>query len=198
MHYFVQNVHGMVWCVIMNKVWFTSDQHFSHSNVIKYCDRPFKDVDHMNRVLIENWNSVVQPEDTVYMLGDIFFTTATKAMSIMDQLVGKKVLVYGNHDKVIRDNKSLQNKFDDILGDYKELTIDEQKIVLCHFPFLHFNGQHRGHWNLHGHIHSSGNNSTQPNKRQYDVGVDNNNYFPVSFEEIKGMMEKITDFESHH
>ena len=141
MHYFVQNVHGMVWCVIMNKVWFTSDQHFSHSNVIKYCDRPFKDVDHMNRVLIENWNSVVQPEDTVYMLGDIFFTTATKAMSIMDQLVGKKVLVYGNHDKVIRDNKSLQNKFDDILGDYKELTIDEQKIVLCHFPFLHFNAR---------------------------------------------------------
>ena len=95
----------------------------------------------MNRVLIENWNSVVQPEDTVYMLGDIFFTTATKAMSIMDQLVGKKVLVYGNHDKVIRDNKSLQNKFDDILGDYKELTIDEQKIVLCHFPFLHFNAR---------------------------------------------------------
>ena len=182
----------------MSNIWFTSDLHFGHSKIIEYCDRPFVSTDEMDAALIQNWNSVVQPEDTVYMLGDIFFCNATKAVSILDQLVGNKILVYGNHDKVIRKNKSVQDKFAKVLGDYAEITIDHMKIVLCHFPFLHFNGQHYGAINCHGHLHTSGSDYTQPGKRQYDVGVDNNGYYPIEFSAILSKMNKVTEFESHH
>jgi calcineurin-like phosphoesterase family protein len=170
----------------MNNIWFTSDLHFGHTNIIRFCGRPYSDVKEMDQDLINNWNSVVHPDDTVYMLGDIFFCKFNDALKIMDQLNGHKNLVYGNHDKVIRNNEVLQKKFSLILDDLDQIEIDGYKLVLCHYPMWSWNGASRGAIQLHGHIHS--NKPVQPHKRQYDVGVDNNNYCPVNWNYIKSQM----------
>src|ERR1700677_1793896 len=81
------------------KVWFTSDPHFWHKNIIRLCNRPFSSVEEMHKQLIAHWNNVVSDEDTVYVLGDVFFCGAQKAHEILNQLKGKKILVRGNHDK---------------------------------------------------------------------------------------------------
>ena len=170
----------------MNKIYFTSDLHFGHANIIRFCNRPYENVEEMDRALIENWNSVIDKDDTVYVLGDVFFCKFNDALKIMDQLNGHKNLVYGNHDKVIRNNDILQKRFSLILDDLDEITIDNHKVILCHYPMWSWNQASRGSIQLHGHIHS--NEPVQPDKRQYDVGVDNNNYFPVSWDDIKKKM----------
>ena len=81
----------------MGNVWFTSDPHFGHANIISYCARPYTDVNHMNEMLILNWNAVVQPEDTVYVLGD-FSMSLTYMETVTPRLNGKKILICGNHD----------------------------------------------------------------------------------------------------
>lgn len=76
--------------------WYTSDQHFGHANIINLCHRPFADVDEMNAALVDRWNSVVQPGDRVWVLGDVALTP--KALGPVAQLNGRKVLIAGNHD----------------------------------------------------------------------------------------------------
>lgn len=83
-----------------NKVFFTSDCHFDHANIIKYCSRPFESADEMNRQLILNWNKVVQWDDTVFILGDFCFGQKTRWEKILPQLNGNKYLILGNHDKL--------------------------------------------------------------------------------------------------
>lgn len=79
--------------------WFIADNHFYHANVIKYDNRPFKDVEEMNVYMISQWNKVVKPEDEVYHLGDFAFGSIEKQKAILDQLNGHKTLILGNHDK---------------------------------------------------------------------------------------------------
>lgn len=78
--------------------YFTSDFHFNHANVIKYCNRPFETVDQMNEVLLKAWNEVVKPEDTVYFLGDFCFNPQ-KALEWLSKLNGEIIFISGNHDK---------------------------------------------------------------------------------------------------
>lgn len=79
-------------------IWFTSDHHFGHANIIKYCNRPYNSVAHMNALMVSAWNSVVEPEDTVYYLGD-FAMQPHMVTAILPTLNGTKVLIAGNHDK---------------------------------------------------------------------------------------------------
>lgn len=173
--------------------FFTSDMHFGHENVIKFCDRPYQSADEMNRKMIQNFNEVVQPNDTVYMLGDIFFTKLTQALNIMDQLNGNKVLIYGNHDKVIRKNLELQRKFVDC-SDYLEVTETladgtKQPIVMSHYPFITWNRARHGSWCLHGHSHGS---MAYPFKGKIlDVGVDVHAYAPISLDEVTRYMNRM-------
>ncbi len=82
------------------KVFLISDTHFDHENIIKYCSRPFKSKDEMNKVMISNWNSVVDDSDTVYILGDVTFGRGHRPIDHwMGKLKGNKFLVKGNHDK---------------------------------------------------------------------------------------------------
>lgn len=81
------------------RVFVCADLHFSHSNIIKYENRPFKDKDDMNEQLIKNWNSVVSDEDTVYVLGDVAFCSKVQAQALISRLNGKKYLIMGNHDR---------------------------------------------------------------------------------------------------
>lgn len=80
-------------------IWFTSDTHFFHKNIIEYCRRPYYSVDQMNQALIDNWNRVVEPDDIIYHLGDFSFANKNKTRAILEQLYGYKVLIRGNHDR---------------------------------------------------------------------------------------------------
>lgn len=180
-------------------IFFTSDTHFWHENIIKYTNRPFKTIEEMNDVLINNWNSVVSKDDIVFHLGDFCFCGSEKIKELMDKLNGKIYLVMGNHDwKTIKDGQ--RSRFE---GVYQQMSIrvDGQPIYLNHFPFLCFAGAWRGEkatWQLFGHVHTSPYTKTGLDisrlvnllPTQYDVGVDNNNFTPVSFEKTK---EIITD-----
>lgn len=166
--------------------FFTSDLHFGHANVIKYCNRPFKSASEMNEALINNWNSVVGPNDTVYILGDVFFCQPPEAIEILSRLNGRKHLVYGNHDKQIKSNRHVQQHFEAIHPDLYEKKIEDHFVTMCHYPMMSWNKSFHGSFQLHGHIHG-----TQPltgQIRRYDVGVDANNYCPVKWETIRDVL----------
>jgi len=168
--------------------FFTSDCHFFHGNIIKYCNRPFANVQEMNETLIANWNSVVKIGDTVYNLGDFGFGNAEDLIAINKRLNGYKHFIWGNHDKELQKYRS--NLGFESTSFYKEIRIDTQKIILSHYAFKVWNGSHKSSWNLFGHSHH-----TLPvdiNALSMDVGVDGSdfNYSPVSFETIKNIMSK--------
>ena len=173
----------------MSRVLFCSDPHFGHGNIIKYCDRPWETSVKMDEALITNWNMEVDHGDTVWCLGDMFFCDAGRAKEIMGHLNGKKNLILGNHDKVIRNQVPLQNLFEKIYPELHAETIVGVYVTMCHYPMLTWNRARRGSFNLHGHVHSKV--PTDGKYRRYDVGVDANNYAPVSWEEIKKTLEKI-------
>lgn len=177
-------------------IYFTSDTHFNHANIIKLCGRPFSNVDKMNAVLIQNWNSCVKYDDEIYFLGDFMFKGGGEAANnLIQQLNGIKYFIKGNHDKFIDDGTFKKNNFVWI-KDYHILNYQKQKMVLFHYPIFEWDGYFRDAIHLYGHVHNSGNNPEQQKrfnllgKRAINVGVDVNNYFPVSIEEI---LEKTKD-----
>lgn len=160
-----------------SKTFLTSDTHFFHNNVIDFCKRPFGSIDHMHEQLIYNWNSVVSPEDHVWFLGDFSFGKNEETVEVLKQLHGIKHLIVGNHDRKGRSQKLFNTQWQEFFvdrHDYFRLKVDGHKAVLCHFPFSSWE---RGYVNLHGHWHSE---AGYKNKyRQWDVGVDANNYTPI-------------------
>lgn len=173
-----------------NHTFFISDTHFSHSNIIKYCNRPFSSIEEMNRTLIENWNKVVSDSDTVFHLGDFAFGGLSTWEMIRPCLRGHISLILGNHDirNINYQNEKRISKMFDWVGEMLTISIDNRPIILSHYPLLCYPDKY---WNLHGHIHS-GPNSTSTDfinntfkQSQYDVGVDNNDYSPVSYLQIK-------------
>lgn len=174
-------------------IWFSSDPHYFHKNIIKYCDRPFESASEMNEKMIRNWNSVVAPQDDVYLLGDFCFSGEEDAVKVAQRLNGNKRIIWGNHDKKLK-RTALKNCFG-WSGEYLELKVPdtgmergEQMIVMCHYPMITWNKAHRGSWMLHGHCH---------NKLRYpfdakilDVGVDGHNFTPISYAQVKAIMAK--------
>lgn len=163
----------------MTKTFFTSDTHFFHENVIKFCNRPFGSVEDMNYRLIKNWNSVVGPEDHLWFLGDFSFGTVENTKKILYQLNGIKHLIIGNHDRKGRCRKLKWDEFFVDSHDYYRLKVGEEKFVLCHFPLSSWE---RGYYQLHGHLHTLP-HEQQARWKQHDVGVDNNNYTPLLLED---------------
>lgn len=161
------------------RTFFTSDTHFFHENVIKFCDRPYGSVEHMNEELINNWNGSVTYEDHVWFLGDFSFGTIRQTEEILSRLNGIKHLITGNHDRKGRCQKLDWSKFFVDQHDYYRLKVDGHKFVLCHFPMSSWE---RGYYNLHGHLHSTPNNY-HSKWMQHDVGVDMNNYTPLLLED---------------
>lgn len=180
----------------MSKMWFTSDHHFGHENIIKYCNRPFVSVDEMNRILIQNYNSVVAYNDVVYFIGDIGFMQDDALVTLLSRLNGSKILIYGNHDKVIRKSEQKFKKVFSHIRDYLEVSGEKQKYILCHYPMLSWNGSGRGNIMLHGHAHGNTNYGHIKDMKIMDVGVDCHNYFPISEEDVLRKMNnrKSEDF----
>lgn len=174
--------------------FFTSDTHFGHANIIRFCNRPFKNVEEMDEVLIENWNQVVSDDDTVFHLGDFAFGGSNVWKSIIPRLNGHINLIIGNHDR-----KNLRQGYMSSFGmvvPQLQIEIEGNPIYLNHYPFLCYGGSYRGVWQLFGHVHSGPNaegldisrlNTLFPT--QYDVGVDNNDYAPISYREVKAKIE---------
>ncbi len=132
--------------------YFISDLHFGHKNAIKFDNRPFLTVSDMNRCLINNWNKTISDNDDVYILGDVSFDNLSNTISIVEQLKGKLHLIKGNHDYYINKNE-FKNLFVEIC-EYKELKLNNEGIVLCHYPILCYNKRHYGWYHLYGHIHN--------------------------------------------
>ncbi len=166
--------------------YFTSDLHFGHENVIRFCNRPYADVTDMNHQLIHNWNNTVTNDDEVWILGDFSFLKPQLTVDIMRQLYGRKHLVPGNHDstKVLHALWELPSDQLVVEERYVELKENHRKIVLCHYPIESWNNMSHGSLHLHGHSH--GNSRKVPNR--FDVGVDAQNYVPRSLEYFVGQM----------
>lgn len=178
-------------------VFFTSDTHFDHEAMIRLCNRPFTSVGEMNAKLIENWNNVVGPDDTVFHLGDFAMSGTQRILKIREQLNGKIHLILGNHDITRINPNTISDAFESIT--YQQvIKIDDVFITMNHYPFLCFPGQyHMNTWQLFGHVHTRENNTGCDSHRleylfptQYDVGVDQNDYRPVSWEEVKTKIEE--------
>ena len=81
-------------------IYFISDTHFNHNNIIKYCNRPFKSINEMNQTIINNWNKTVKADDEIYHLGDLVLGKKEEMYNTVSNLNGKKYLIRGNHDKL--------------------------------------------------------------------------------------------------
>lgn len=163
-------------------VYFTSDLHLGHRGIIEMQQRPFSNVEEMNRCLLEHYNSVVQKNDTVYLLGDLcHHLPVPQANEWIRRMKGKKILVRGNHDKIYD-----EGLFEEIC-DFKTISCDGIYFALMHYPMLSWPKKNSGSIHLHGHIHA-GEEYNRKNRedgiRRYDVGVDANAYYPVSVKQI--------------
>lgn len=184
-----------------SEVFFTSDLHFRHGNIIKYCKRPFETVQEQTEKLIENWNKTVPDTATVFILGDFAFATKNQWRGFLNRMTGKKYLILGNHD---RHEDIPTEMFEDVV-DLAKVSIkikdhEWKTFILSHRPILCWEGSNDGSIMLYGHVHTCTNPEVDETidselvklmpKNSWDVGVDNNNYTPVSVHEV---LEKINN-----
>lgn len=171
-------------------VWFTSDTHFGHKNIIKYSNRPFNSVDEMDEAMIAEWNARVKPDDEIYHNGDFAFHKNPDRY--LSRLNGIKHLIIGNHDSDV----CLSSYHWASVQPYKELVVNNTKLVLCHYAMRVWNRSHHGALMLYGHSHGSLPGSSQ----SLDVGVDCWDYRPVNLYEIQDRMKTLKPYSSgdHH
>jgi len=173
-------------------IFFTADQHFGHSNIIRFCNRPFTDADHMTEVIVANHNQVVGKGDVVYHIGDVSFQLDVE--QYLNRLNGQHHLIIGNHDhKVYRKNK--RPGVYQSIQQVKEVNWNGYSFFLSHYSHRVWNKSHFGAIHLYGHSHG-----TLPGfGRSMDVGVDTHDFFPYSGDAVVKLMEK-TDFVGvdHH
>ena len=199
----------------IDEIYFTSDLHLQHANIIELCDRPYSSLEEMNKALISNWNNTIKHGDWVYILGDFCWGDRKMWVYFLHQLPGNKILIQGNHDK---DNNIPRDMFVDVIDGFLNMEIKDpdiqsksQRLTLCHYPMLSWYQSHKGAWQLFGHWHTLATQKPQVNRvkegesdyireefilmdrvrrSQWDVGVDLNNYTPISYQQIKKIMTK--------
>ena len=194
-------------------IYFTSDTHFGHENIIGYCERPFKNADEMDEVITSNWNALVGEDDKVYHLGDFTFGGKRAARDYFRRLNGR-IFVLGNpwhHDsgwlpsvnQINTGGKLPKTGLSDFFSathhmvtilppmhilDFPEYGKDgySQALVLCHYPLAVWDRKHYGAWHLHGHSHGQ----YRPGEGFiFDAGVDTNFFSPISIDGVVGQMK---------
>lgn len=175
----------------VDKMYFTSDSHWGHDNIRKFCNRPFESVEEMDETLIKNWNEVVPEDGHVFHMGDVSFRSPEQTREILDRLNGKIYLIKGNHEKPALDSKCI-SRFEWIKDTF-ELRVDiegkQQSIIMFHYPIDSWNKMFHGSIHLFGHIHSLTTDSGSLTKLRMDVGVDLNNFTPISLKQIMEIMK---------
>jgi calcineurin-like phosphoesterase family protein len=164
--------------------YFTSDTHFGHANIIKYCNRPFQTVDEMDTAMIERWNKVVHFGDKVYHLGDFCWKGSIEI--IRYKLNGTIYLIEGNHDKL----SEQQKRYFSWVRPYYELVLDKQRIVLFHYAMRVWHRCERGSWHLFGHSHGG----LPQYGKSIDVGVDVWDFAPVSMDQLDAKFDDVEEF----
>lgn len=197
-------------------MYFTSDTHFNHKNVIQYCNRPFANTREMDEALIENWNNTVKKDnEMIYVLGDFAFAGKEYTRTILHRLKGIKILVKGNHDK---DAKTMLELGFDRVVENERIKVGNHNVLVSHFPYhpvrqhfvsgddnkvqqvideevddryLHKRILDDGKtWLLHGHVHTA----WKIKPRMINVGVDQWNMKPVGHERLVEILDgKRTD-----
>lgn len=185
-------------------IWFTADLHFGHANIIRLTGRPFDSVSEMDQELIAAINDRVSYDDELWVLGDFAIRAPQKdVQAYRERIACRHVhLIHGNHDVHMQPGQSAAI-FEYDMGYYDGLRSPEgRRLVLCHYPILDWNGQRRGSYMLHGHIHSEGSTYNEHNRDagilRYDVGVDANGYEPVSIADIDAFFAGIDPTPMHH
>ena len=178
-------------------IFFSADFHINHSRIIDYCNRPFVDISHMNRTIIDNLNKDVGRHDTLYYLGDFVFGTASDIEYYRSLINCQNIhFILGNHDDKIRNLKSLHRLFLSV-SDIAQLKISNKKsIVMCHYPMYSWNGKKKIGGNIHLFGHSHGNfNGTG---LSMDIGIDTTkNYTPRSLDSIIKIMKEKSDKQTY-
>lgn len=157
-------------------IFFISDTHFHHANIIEYCQRPFSSTFEMDEIMVENWNKVVKPQDKVYHLGDVYFNKYKNEMDMLfSRLNGSKTLILGNHDT--GKDQILAKAFKNI---HAYRILPDLGVFLSHVPIHVESINRRCKLNLHGHTHEKG----SPKGPYRSACVELWNYTPVHYEEI--------------
>lgn len=157
----------------MSKTFYIADTHFGHANIIKYCDRPFKDIYEMTEVMVNNWNSVVSEEDEVYMLGDFTLSKNKEIISkLVSRLNGHIYLVMGNHD-YLSVNDYLACGFEKV---YDKPIIINEFFILSHEPLLM--NENMPYFNIFGHVHNHAEYKDRT-ENSWCVSVERINYTPA-------------------
>ena len=184
--------------------WYTSDHHFGHHNIIRYCGRPFPDADAMDKEMASRWNDAVADDDEVWILGDLAMGNVKVMLSAhVARLKGRKILVPGNHDRCWAGHKGHTRKradyyqtggIDEIIDCPDPHTIAGQTVRLDHFPYkldsrydikyAEWRPEDDGGWLLHGHIHEK----WRQQQRQINVGVDAWHFTPVSEQTVADLI----------
>jgi calcineurin-like phosphoesterase family protein len=187
----------------MNKIFFTSDTHFSHEFIAK--KRGFSSIEEHDNFLIEQWNSVVDNGDCIYILGDFIWNKADEE-HILKQLNGQKYVILGNHDKIGKHNEQIYNKYliwyrtQHLLKIKNGENIPSTKIFLYHYPIEVWDSQHYSSYHFYGHVHGDCQHLKMRTDipRRYDVGVDTNEYKPITFEEIVMKLKEQNLYETNY
>lgn len=184
-----------------SKIFFTSDTHFGHEGILRFCHRPFATTEENDTAIIENWNKVVPYDGLVFHLGDFAWGGAPFWRSIRSRLNGSIILIKGNHDVKNLTQTAANELFDSVVWQMS-IEVEGRKAILNHYPFLCYAGTYRDKsalvYQLFGHVHSgplSKDGRDEPRlvnlfKTQYDVGVDNNNFTPISWYEVDEKIQR--------
>jgi len=155
------------------RYYFTADFHIDHVNIIRFCKRPFRNVDEMREKIISNWNSIVKQGDIVFHIGD-FAMNNTNKREIINRLNGQVILIKGNHDR------GELFKIQDLM-----FMLEDEQLHLVHIP-----EEAQADYNLVGHTHEKWKTKKIGDHFCINVGVDVNNFTPVSEEEIKQIIRE--------
>jgi len=168
-------------------IYFTSDLHLGHKNIIKLCNRPFASLEEMDETMVANWNQVVTNGDTVYIIGDLMFRTQQHPLDVLNRLKGKKHLILGNHDRSWL-NKIEAADFFKSVESYTEISDGKRKLALCHYPMMSWGGTGKGSYLIHGHIHNNRDAAYWPLLVSMDhalnASVEINHYQPVTYDQL--------------
>ncbi len=176
-------------------IYYTADLHLGHLGIISMCQRPFRNLEEMHRTIIQNWNTRITPEDEVYIVGDVAYRCQMPDLeTYLKQLPGHKHLIIGNHDRHNIKSEQFRAYFESIIN-YAEIRDQKNKVILCHYPILEWNGFFHGTYHIYGHIHNSRNMANQimeqlPNA--FNAGMDCNGFMPRTLAEL------IADHEKSH